>query len=860
MPLILAQLDLWHKAIRGIGAILCNFIYSLISLLYQLFMTVSRLNILSSDTIAPIYQRVTMILTIVMTFYITFEFVKYILEPDKMTDKEKGVGNILTRMVVVVVLIAFVPQMFTLAYKAQNIIIENQVFSKVILGKKSVDYNTIGNDFSANVLSQFYGIDEEVCGTSGCSEEKEIVASNITNLRNGDSFNIAKGINKGEKNGDEVEPTIKFNGFMAVIVGGFLLYILVLYSIDVGTRYAQLLFLQIIAPISIIGYILPKKDGIFQKWYKQCFTTYLDLFIRIGLIYFVLLIIKILGDAFNTDAMFNGIDGVTPAIKALTYIALVMGLLMFAQRAPKLLGELFPSSGAAGLGFGLKAADRVAPGAARAIGASLGGTTGMIRRGIARGRAEHNRRNDIREKRLAEGKAIDRKSMRKELAADRAKARTTNSELKGKRNDLANATEDLNKAEQALAEAKKSGNQNAINTAEANHEAAKNRFKKAKEAYDKAKRNDLDAQSALASSRNQNYGANIGVQVAGAALGGAVTGIKTGGSATKLEEITKKGWTETGKNIKEAEIGRTDWLEAGGSATVTGTIDKTVAKFDKSIGIKTQAERIKQEVKVMEAKAKALEAQASMEKTVKTYHDSAKERSMSKISKHEQKIEIRPQDRGGLTIKVNGHDEAIKILPNEKTTSDVHMRYEAEANTAKAKAEAANAELIKAEMAGRATQSMRDTAQRLANEATMAKYKEEQVLKVLGEYGVTRSFDEKDPIPANQRDGILDSQVAAARAAIDNARHSQDAVDAVREAFNKRFGENSSKTQKYFDAFMNGENIDWDILDSIEASLTSHSSKLTSDSSAIKEQVRVIQESSATDAANANDAAVGGKK
>ena len=68
--------------LRAIGAGVCNLIYWLISKLFQLFMIVSQLNILSSDEIGPIYERVTLILTIVMVFYITFEFVKYVVQPD----------------------------------------------------------------------------------------------------------------------------------------------------------------------------------------------------------------------------------------------------------------------------------------------------------------------------------------------------------------------------------------------------------------------------------------------------------------------------------------------------------------------------------------------------------------------------------------------------------------------------------------------------------------------------------------------------------------------------------------------------------------------------------------------------------
>ena len=116
--------------IRYIGAGICNIIYCLIARLFQLFMIVSQLNILSSDEIAPIYQRVTLILTIVMVFYITFEFVKYVVQPDNMTDKEKGVGHIVTRIMIAIVLIAFVPRIFTMAYDVQNKLIKNQVFSK----------------------------------------------------------------------------------------------------------------------------------------------------------------------------------------------------------------------------------------------------------------------------------------------------------------------------------------------------------------------------------------------------------------------------------------------------------------------------------------------------------------------------------------------------------------------------------------------------------------------------------------------------------------------------------------------------------------------------------------------------------
>lgn len=385
------------QLIRIIGAGVCDLIYWLISKLFQLFMIVSQLNILSSDEIRPIYERVTLILTIVMVFYITFEFVKYVVQPETMTDKEKGVANIVKRMIIAIVLIAFVPRIFTGAYDLQNRLIKNQVFSKIILGEQNINFDTFGSAFSADMLGVFYGVDEEYCSGSdfdaSCKEAQENVENNLNKLRNGGKVTFMPGLNKTKKfevdgSNEDVFP-VRFDGLLAIIVGGVILYLVVLYTIDVGTRYAQLIFLQIMSPIAIIGYISPKKDNIFSKWLKQCITTYLDLFIRLTIIYFILLIIDVLGDSFNSGSLFAGIEGVE-GYKNLAYIALIMGLLVFAGKAPKMIGELLPvSGGAASIGYGLKGGDRFTPTAngvkktwnagRRTVGGTAGAIGGLVK-------------------------------------------------------------------------------------------------------------------------------------------------------------------------------------------------------------------------------------------------------------------------------------------------------------------------------------------------------------------------------------------------------------------------------------------------------------------------------------------------
>lgn len=378
------DLPFWEGAFRGLMALLCKFIYPVISFLYKLFINISQIRILESEQIQPIYQRITMILTIVMVFYITFQFVKYVVQPDTMTDKEKGAGNIVFKLIIVVILIAFVPKIFEMAYKIQHVIVKENVISKVIIGPQVTDETDLGRNFSATIFSMFYNVEEENKNKQCHNGMKcsDLVDLNMGELKSNNSLgSITIGLNATE-NEDSEMALINFDGLFAVLVGGAILYILALYSIDVGTRWAQLVYLQIISPIAILGYISPKKDGIFQKWTKQCLTTYLDLFLRIAIINISLLICDVLLKSFKDPNgkgnLLAGLGEISGFMETLIYIVLIMGVLMFAHKAPKLLAELFPKAGAASGNFGLSAKDRGFKGAGRVFGAAAGTAVGAV--------------------------------------------------------------------------------------------------------------------------------------------------------------------------------------------------------------------------------------------------------------------------------------------------------------------------------------------------------------------------------------------------------------------------------------------------------------------------------------------------
>ena len=90
-----------------IWSFLCSIIYGLITLMFNIFTKLTQMDILDAGNINinGIYQRMTMIITIIMIFYITFEFIKYVLQPDTINDKEKGAEGIIKRIVIAILLI-----------------------------------------------------------------------------------------------------------------------------------------------------------------------------------------------------------------------------------------------------------------------------------------------------------------------------------------------------------------------------------------------------------------------------------------------------------------------------------------------------------------------------------------------------------------------------------------------------------------------------------------------------------------------------------------------------------------------------------------------------------------------------------
>lgn len=407
-------LEMINNGLKGLTAWISEFLYTGIAGLYELFMDMGSM--LYVDKFSDIYNKISLIIGVFMVFRTIFWLIEILINPDYMTDKEKAPINIIKKILVSVIMLAITPTLFKYGYDIQYEVVTSNLIAQVISpsGTEVTSAKKAGRLMAANLFNNFYSMnDEEGIDTSAseyttCSEyagKDGYYYRHLSGVANDDPnagklVNLAGNLcltykqNISTSTGTIKANIVNFDGLMAVGVGVFVFWMILMYCISIGSRYIQLIFLQIIAPIPIMAYLTPKKDNMFSKWIKQCTTTYLDLFIRIAIINFsITLISMILGE----NSIVSEIS--SSANNGLIQIFLVLGLLTFAKKAPDLIQELLPKSVTKASGdFGLswkKRTDAMVGGKyiyqapKKALGFAVAGTGAIVKNGIVRGYNAH---------------------------------------------------------------------------------------------------------------------------------------------------------------------------------------------------------------------------------------------------------------------------------------------------------------------------------------------------------------------------------------------------------------------------------------------------------------------------------------
>ena len=370
-------------------------IYEFIVIVYNLFYQIANTTIFSEDIVQTFGERIYTLLGIFMLFKVSFSFINYIINPDSFLDKEKGIGKLGLNVVLVLALLILTPTIFSEAMDIQRIILRDNAIGNLILGiSNDTDSNfksNAGQMIAYTTFSAFFHINSDAfpecdaflsMGSDTGSCQSALSAAGVPDryyttflrARNGPAIKMLfRDVSLlwntvTTENGSY--SIVNYQFIISTLVGGAMALILATFCFDIAVRSIKLGFLQLIAPIPIISRIDPKssKDGLFSKWLKTCFKTYLDIFIRLAAIYFAVFIISIVvKNGFANDA---GI---------FVKVFIIFGALLFAKQLPQFISDL---------GFKLDAKDftinpfkklAAVPVIGAATAAAYGGVDSLIR-------------------------------------------------------------------------------------------------------------------------------------------------------------------------------------------------------------------------------------------------------------------------------------------------------------------------------------------------------------------------------------------------------------------------------------------------------------------------------------------------
>ena len=334
------------NAFYGILLTIDYVIYLAINICYQLFEVVSKVEVFSTENVGVISRRIYTIIGIVMLFVFAYNIILAIVDPDSLSKGEKSVKNIVQNTIISIVLVTLFPLICEYMQIFQNHIIENNKIGNLIMGSTASDSGENGQtkgalNVSVTIFTAFYHpIDENKepvtlteCESSSvklCSRYKEMADNAKNGIGGLWNFMHDEDLKDGIYDDD-----MEYLFPLSTIAGVVAAYLFLSFSLDLGVRAAKLGALKLIAPIPIFLRITKPKGGQFDKWFSEFTKTYLQVFERIVIINFAMLLISFVSDI-NIFASGGGLF-----INVIATVVVILGILKFAKDAPKLLEEIF---------------------------------------------------------------------------------------------------------------------------------------------------------------------------------------------------------------------------------------------------------------------------------------------------------------------------------------------------------------------------------------------------------------------------------------------------------------------------------------------------------------------------------------
>lgn len=334
----MATLWAWLAVPRYIFFWIDTILFSLVDNVYDIFITVANKEIIDKAALSSVMHNAYILVSTIAFFRLAVLLVNSIIDPDKLYEKGKGLASLFGRVCIMIGAIVVAPFAFDIAKDIQVEIIDSNIINKLILNNQSKDMQKhwgvegAAKTFQKTIVTTLIKPEESYFseGQDGIDKYLKDTEDSVSSYVNSDCNNKCKnamkayhkviedsdkhlnlaftGLNAYIGSSDEIKidgekTTVYFYEYIALVTSitlGFLIYVIISWTIDIAIRSVELAVLELISPLFMATIVDPKstqKGGYFNNWLMRYGKTYADLFLKLAIIAISILLLSVVQDA-----------------------------------------------------------------------------------------------------------------------------------------------------------------------------------------------------------------------------------------------------------------------------------------------------------------------------------------------------------------------------------------------------------------------------------------------------------------------------------------------------------------------------------------------------------------------------------
>lgn len=284
--------------------------YSLLNWSYSIFVLIATMNTNTlSNYISGLVDRINAVIIVIVVYNFATTIISYMSKPEKA--KERGVTFLKNIFVTAALLISY-NLIFGLFNEVSIIVLGNKtdydfpilsqimdvdtnndqgLISRFVFGSK--DSEDLGSKISCGISESYVSELGEHDSQMECTGDYSFLASASSaydtafcEMTSCDSEEVQNSLFAGKRRMYSVAPY----GFLGIIIAGFMAYFVLKACVDLGVRMFKLMLLQIAAPLPIVSILtdgFENENSRFRKYISAYFATYVEVFIRLFVMFVV---------------------------------------------------------------------------------------------------------------------------------------------------------------------------------------------------------------------------------------------------------------------------------------------------------------------------------------------------------------------------------------------------------------------------------------------------------------------------------------------------------------------------------------------------------------------------------------------